>query len=141
MAESAFESGYHVTLCFPDAPSGEESACHCSRHGFNPWVRKIPWKSNPLQYSCLENSMNRGAWWATVHGVTKNWTRLKQLSTQTYHLALYSSLLNTTLGFSEPSLPALQIMEDEAWMTMEILERVTLRNLSGLCRIHLTAHL
>ena len=31
---------------------------------------------NPLQYSCLENPMNKGAWWATVHGVTKNWTRL-----------------------------------------------------------------
>ena len=28
----------------------------------------------PLQYSCLENSMERGAWWATAHGVTKNWT-------------------------------------------------------------------
>ena len=31
---------------------------------------------NPLQYSCLENTMNRGAWWATVHGVTRNQTRL-----------------------------------------------------------------
>ena len=31
---------------------------------------------NPLQYSCLENSMDRGAWWATVHGVTKSWTHL-----------------------------------------------------------------
>ena len=29
---------------------------------------------NPLQYSCLENSMDRGAWWATVHGVAKSWT-------------------------------------------------------------------
>ena len=29
---------------------------------------------NPLQYSCLENYMDRGAWWATVHGVKKNWT-------------------------------------------------------------------
>ena len=29
---------------------------------------------NPLQYSCLENPMDRGAWWATVHGVTKSWT-------------------------------------------------------------------
>ena len=28
---------------------------------------------NTLQYSCLENSMDRGAWWATVHGVTKSW--------------------------------------------------------------------
>ena len=31
---------------------------------------------NPLHYSCLENSMDRGAWWATLHEVTKNWTRL-----------------------------------------------------------------
>jgi len=29
---------------------------------------------NPLQYACLENPMNRGAWWAIVHGVTKSWT-------------------------------------------------------------------
>ena len=29
---------------------------------------------NPLQYSCLENSMDRGTWWATVHGVAKSWT-------------------------------------------------------------------
>ena len=32
---------------------------------------------NPLHYSCLENSINKGAWWATVHGVTKNWTRFR----------------------------------------------------------------
>ena len=31
---------------------------------------------NPLQYSCLENSMDSGAWWAAVHGVTKSWTQL-----------------------------------------------------------------
>ena len=36
---------------------------------------------NPLQYSCLENSMNIGAWQATVHGVTKSQTQLKRLST------------------------------------------------------------
>ena len=33
--------------------------------------------SNPLQYSCLKNPMDRRAWWATVPGVTKSWTRLK----------------------------------------------------------------
>ena len=39
---------------------------------------------NPLQYSCLENPMDReGAWQATVHRVTKSWTRLKRLSTHT----------------------------------------------------------
>ena len=36
---------------------------------------------NPLQYSCLENSMEGEAWWATVHGVTKGWTQLKLLHT------------------------------------------------------------
>ena len=36
-----------------------------------PWVRKIPWRSI-LQYSCLENSMDRGAWWAAVHGAVKS---------------------------------------------------------------------
>ena len=35
---------------------------------------------NPLQYSCLENPMDRGAWWTTVHGVAKSQTQLKQLS-------------------------------------------------------------
>ena len=35
---------------------------------------------NPLQYTCVENSMDRGAWWAAVHGITKSWTRLKRLS-------------------------------------------------------------
>ena len=39
---------------------------------------------NPLQYSCLENHRDRGAWWATVHRVVKSWTQLKQLSTHTH---------------------------------------------------------
>ena len=36
---------------------------------------------NPLQYSCLESHMGRGAWWTTVHGVTKSWTQLKRFRT------------------------------------------------------------
>ena len=53
--------------------SGKESACQCRRHEFNPWVQKLPWGGNgkPFQYSCLENPMDRGAWRATVHGVTR----------------------------------------------------------------------
>ena len=57
---------------------GKEPACQCRRHGrckFDPWVRKIPWSRIwQLQYSCLENPMDRGARWATFHGVTKCWT-------------------------------------------------------------------
>ena len=40
---------------------------------------------NPLQYSCLKNAMDRGAWWATVHSVAESRTQLKQLSTQHFH--------------------------------------------------------
>ena len=45
----------------------------CKRHGFGPWVRKIPGggNDNPPQSSCLENPMDRGAWRARVNGVTK----------------------------------------------------------------------
>ena len=50
----------------------------CKRHGFNPWVRKIPWsrKWQPLQHSCLESPMDRGTWWATAHGVATSQTLL-----------------------------------------------------------------
>ena len=46
-----------------------------------PWLGRSPGgrKVNPLQYSCLENPMDRGAWRATVHRVSKSWTVLKQL--------------------------------------------------------------
>jgi len=41
--------------------------------------QKIPWRrhGNPLQCSCLENPMDRGAWWTSVHGVINSWTQLK----------------------------------------------------------------
>ena len=46
--------------------------------GFIPGLGRSPGEVNgyPLQYSCMENAMDRGAWWATVHGVAKNKTRL-----------------------------------------------------------------
>ena len=50
-------------------------------------VGKIPWRREwqPIQYSCLENSTDRGAWWATVHGVTKSWTQLSDLTLSLGH--------------------------------------------------------
>ena len=48
---------------------------------------------NPLQYSCQENPMDRGAWWATVHRVTKSRMLLKQLSTPTMHIKALSLML------------------------------------------------
>ena len=56
---------------------------------------------NPLQYSCLENPMDRGAWWATVHGITKSWTWLKWLSAHAYQVNHW---------YFSPSLPSLHIV-------------------------------
>ena len=52
---------------------------------------------NPLQYSCLENPMDRGAWWATVHGVSKRRTRLRTewLTTAVRWCLAYSALLSS----------------------------------------------
>ena len=57
---------------------GEESAHNTGDLGSIPGLGRSPREgnSNPLQYSCLENSMDRGAWWATGHGVAKSQTRL-----------------------------------------------------------------
>ena len=74
---------------FPGTASGKEPVCQCrkhKRHGFNPWVEKIGGGNDyPLQYSWLENSRERGAWWAIVHRVAQSWTQLRQLSTQHAH--------------------------------------------------------
>ena len=60
---------------------GRESACNAGDTGARcsiPGLRSSPEirSGNPLQYSCLENPMDRGAWWAIVHGVTKSQTRM-----------------------------------------------------------------
>ena len=76
--------------CFPWWLSGKESACQCQRHRFIPGLQRSPGEGNysPLQYSCLENLMDRRNWRAAVHGVTKSQTRLKQLSTHTQEMPL-----------------------------------------------------
>ena len=58
--------------CFPGGSDGKASACNAEDAGLIPGSGRSPGEGtgNPLQYYCLENSMDRGAWWATVHGVT-----------------------------------------------------------------------
>ena len=57
---------------------GKASTCNAGDLGSIPGLGRFPGEGNgnPLQDSCLENSMDRGAWWATVHGVAKSWTWL-----------------------------------------------------------------
>ena len=61
---------------FPGNAAGKESTCNAGDPGSIPRLGRSPGggHGNPLQYSCLENSMDRGAWKATIHGVTKCWT-------------------------------------------------------------------
>ena len=65
-------------LGFLGGSVGEESACNVGDLVLIPGLGRSPGEGNgnPLQYSCLENPMDRGVWWATVHGVTKSQTRL-----------------------------------------------------------------
>ena len=74
MYSKLLSSKYDALWGFPHGLDVKESACNVSDPGSIPESRRSPGEGNsyPLQYSCLENSLDRGAWWATVHGVTKN---------------------------------------------------------------------
>ena len=66
----------------PGGTVGKEYAYHAGDTGdlgLIPGLGRCPGsgRGNSLQYSCLGNPMDRGAWWVTVHGVAKSWTQLK----------------------------------------------------------------
>ena len=65
-----------TTLGFSGGSDSKESACNVGGLGSISGLGRSPGgrHSNPVQNSCLENPMDRGAWWATVHGVSKCWT-------------------------------------------------------------------
>ena len=64
-----------LDMGFPGGSDGKESACNAGDLGSIPELRRSPREGNgnPLQYSCLENSLDREAWQAIVHGVSKSW--------------------------------------------------------------------
>ena len=66
------------TLGFLGGSDSKESACNTGDPGSIPVSGKFPGEGNghPLKYSCLENPMDRGAWWATVHRIAKSQTHL-----------------------------------------------------------------
>ena len=75
---------FHIRGCLP-----WDSTCSARATGDTgliPQSRRSPGggNGNPLQYFCLGNPKDRGAWWAIVHGVAKSWTQLKWLSTHTH---------------------------------------------------------
>ena len=79
-------NSFKATSGLPHWLSGKESTCNVGDVGSIPGSGRSPGggRGNRLQCSCLENLMDRGAWQAIVHGVTKTWTWLKWLSTHTH---------------------------------------------------------
>ena len=75
--------------------SHKVSACNEGDPGLIPGLGRSPGEGNgnPLQYSCLENSMDWGAWWATVHGVAKSRTRLSEFTFH-FHMGPVPSIQN-----------------------------------------------
>ena len=69
---------FEIARGFPGGSDGKESACNAGDPGSIPKLARFPGEGNgnPLQHPCLENSMDRGAWRATVNRVAKNQTRL-----------------------------------------------------------------
>ena len=76
--KSIFLFVFLILICkgFPGASDSKESACNAANLGSIPGLGRYPGegKGYSLQYSCMEDSMNRGAWWVTVHGVAKSQT-------------------------------------------------------------------
>ena len=72
---------------FPGGSEVKASACNAEDLGSIPGLGRSPEEGNgnPLQYSCLENPMDGGAWWAIVHGVAKTWTRLSNFISIVYN--------------------------------------------------------
>ena len=72
---------------FPGGSDSKESACKAGDPGSTLGLGRSPGEGNgnPLQYSCLENPMDRGTWWATVHGVSKSWRRLSNFTFTFFH--------------------------------------------------------
>ena len=70
-------SSYPIDFHFLGGSDGKESACNAGDLSFLiPESGRAPGEGNgnPIQYLCLENPMDRGTWWATVHRITKSWT-------------------------------------------------------------------
>ena len=96
---------FHNSRDFPHDSSGKESACNARNTGLIPESGRYPWEvnENPLQYSCLGNPMDRGAWWAMTFGVTKCQTQLKWLTTTIVLVLLLFLSCSSPQLFTAPS--------------------------------------
>ena len=98
--------GCILSPCLFNFPGGSEdkvSACNAGDLGSIPGLGKSPGEGNGnlLQYSCLENPRDRGAWWAAVYGVAQSRTRLKRLSSSMYIFIILPTALKGRCSFHD----------------------------------------
>ena len=98
-----FTHSLKVKLDFPGGTSGKETGANVGDIrgvGSIPGMGRFPEEGhdNQLQYSCLENPMDRGVWWATVHRVAKSQTQLKRLGMHTCKVKLNNASGMLTIG-------------------------------------------
>ena len=120
---------------FPGGVSGKEPACQCwrlKRPRFNPGSERSPGggHGNPLQYSCLEDPMDRGAWQATIYGVAQSWTWLERFRTQacTYIQLSSDQLLSHVWLFATPQTVARQasLSITNSWSLLKLMSTETM---------------
>ena len=87
---------FFLDLGFSSGSNGKESACNVGDPGLIPGSGRSPGEGNgnPLQDSCLENSMDRGAWWATVHEKESNTTEILHFFFNKFERSLIKILSN-----------------------------------------------
>ena len=85
---------------FPGVSDGKASSYNAGDPGLIPWSGRSPGEGNgnPLQYSCLENPMDGGAWWATIQGVTKSRTQLSDFTSLNATLKSLTVWITTNCG-------------------------------------------
>ena len=101
---------------FPSGSDGKESTCNAGDPGSIPGSGRSPGggSGNPLQYSCLENSMDRGAWWAIVHGII----RVRHDWATNIHTAINNTVVFQFRGMEEitqATVSRREVTHEETW--------------------------
>ena len=111
----------HLTVGFPGGSDIKESACNAGHLGLIPGYGRSPGEGNdnPLQYSCLENPMDREAWQTIVHGGTKS---QKQLSNYHFHFSLLPLICVVSALHNYPYLilnTFVELCNGSAWLYLQ----------------------
>ena len=101
---------------FPDGSDGKESASNTGDLGLIPRLGRSfgEGNGNPHHNSCLENSMDRGAWWATVHGVSKELDTIERVTLSLATHCIYTTCLKSISGWTLSSFQVLTIRGNTA---------------------------